>query len=302
MFLHGGFAHLAGNMLFLWIYGDNVEHRLGPFWYLLAYLGTGAAATLFHTVFAPDSPLPLVGASGAISGALGFYFMWFPRNQVRLLLLFFPFLMEVVTVPARLLLGLYLIVDNLLPFLLTHGAGGGVAHGAHIGGFVAGVAIAWLMDRRQLRRAPSDYGRAEGTPKTPAAAIRQAVADERFEEATEAYFALDPRQSRQVLSPRDSLHLAAWLRSHGHDKAALVVYRRHLRDYPAGPGTAQAHLGAALIQLEVLDQPTAAYQHLLDALEVDPSPEIESRVRELLERIASRQKFRVGRPRGGRPW
>src|SRR5512143_402870 len=71
LFLHAGFLHLFGNMLFLWIYGDNVEHRLGPVVYVIAYLGTGVAATLFHTVFDPDSPLPLVGASGAISGVLG---------------------------------------------------------------------------------------------------------------------------------------------------------------------------------------------------------------------------------------
>ena len=80
MFLHAGFAHLAGNMLFLWIYGDNVEHRLGPVLYLTAYLATGVAATLFHTVFDLGSALPLVGASGAISGVLGFYFVWFPTQ------------------------------------------------------------------------------------------------------------------------------------------------------------------------------------------------------------------------------
>jgi membrane associated rhomboid family serine protease len=159
MFLHAGFAHLAGNMLFLWIYGDNVEHRLGSFRYLLAYLGTGTAATLFHTAFAHHSPLPLLGASGAISGVLGFYFLWFPRNQVRILLLFFPFLFNVVTIPARLLLGVYILLDNLLPFALTHRAGAGVAYGAHIGGFLAGMASAWIMDRREVMKTPPDYVR-----------------------------------------------------------------------------------------------------------------------------------------------
>ena len=121
LFLHAGLLHLAGNMLFLWIYGDNVEHRLGRLWYLLAYLGTGVAATLFHSVFDSATELPLVGASGAISGVLGFYYLWFPYNRVRLLVVFFPFLVDVIIVPARLVLGMFLIVDNLLPFLATRG-------------------------------------------------------------------------------------------------------------------------------------------------------------------------------------
>ena len=122
LFLHAGFMHLAGNMLFLWIYGDNVEYRLGPARYLVAYLGTGFLATLSHAVLDFGSVLPMVGASGAISGVLGFYFIWFPRNRVRLWIMLFPFFMHVIYAPARLVLGMYLIVDNLLPFLVTRGA------------------------------------------------------------------------------------------------------------------------------------------------------------------------------------
>ena len=142
MFLHGGWLHLAGNMLFLGIFGDNVEARLGSIGYLMAYLGTGVAATLFFTLFVLDSQVPLIGASGAISGVLGCYFIWFPRNQVKTFIFLFPFIMTTVLIPARLVLGFYLLVDNLLPFLIAVGAPGGVAHGAHIGGFVAGVAVA----------------------------------------------------------------------------------------------------------------------------------------------------------------
>lgn len=302
MFLHAGLAHLAGNMLFLWIYGDNVEHRLGSLRYLIAYLATGVAATLFHTVFAADSPLPLVGASGAISGVLGFYCLWFPRNQVRILLLFFPFLFDVVTVPARVLLGLYLIVDNMLPFLLSHGARGGVAYGAHIGGFLAGLGAAWFLDRREVVRPPAGYERRTRLIPSPAGVIREAIREGRFADAAEAYFALDPHESRGVLAPGDSLQLASWLQQHGHEQAALVVYRRHLRDYPRGPGAAEAHLGAAFIQFHALRQATAAYQHLLDALDLDPSPETAARIRSLLAAIAERQKLRVGRPRPGRLW
>ena len=123
MFLHGGFMHLFGNMLFLWIYGDNVERRVGAFAYLFWYLATGVAATLAHSLIFASSEIPVVGASGAISGILGFYFVWFPRNRVRMLVFLPPFLMQVFEIPARLVLGMYLMLDNLLPLLLA-GEGG----------------------------------------------------------------------------------------------------------------------------------------------------------------------------------
>ena len=157
MFLHGGALHLAGNMLFLWIYGDNVEHRLGRVRYLLAYLGTGVAACLSHALLDPSSGLPMVGASGAISGILGCYFVWFPRNQVRLLWLLPPLLMRMILVPARIVLAFYLVLDNLLPLALG-GAAGGIAHAAHIGGFVAGAAGAILAGRWSVRGAPTGAG------------------------------------------------------------------------------------------------------------------------------------------------
>ncbi len=154
MFLHGGLAHLGGNMLFLWIYGDNVEHRLGRLTYLLVYLGCGVAATLTFGFFAEGSVVPLLGASGAISGVLGLYFLLFPRNQVKVFLFFFPFVMGVYLIPARLVLGLYVIVDNFFPALL--GASTGVAYGAHLGGFFAGVLAAFVGERRDWRlRAPA---------------------------------------------------------------------------------------------------------------------------------------------------
>jgi len=150
IFLHAGFMHLAGNMLYLWVYGNNVEHRLGALSYVFWYLVTGVAATLFQTLFNVGSPIPLLGASGAISGILGFYLVWFPRHTVRLFLFLFPFYVGIVRLSATLVLVLYLVLDNLLPFLIVQG-GGGVAHGAHIGGFLAGMAVAWVM--RGARRA-----------------------------------------------------------------------------------------------------------------------------------------------------
>jgi membrane associated rhomboid family serine protease len=289
LFLHAGFLHLAGNMLFLWIYGDNVEHRLGHVAYAVAYVACGLAATLFHTMFDLGSALPLIGASGAISGVLGFYFLWFPRNQVRLLFFLFPFFLDVITVRARLLLGFYLVLDNLLPFLLTRGSGlGGIAHGAHIGGFLGGLAAAWWLDRRDVRVAPREYAGERADVDASTGDVSRLLAAGRMADAARLYFQLEPHATRRILTPAELLSLANWLRDNGHDRAALTVYRRQLRDYPTGPGAAEAHLGAGMIQAEVFDQATAAYQHFLEALDLDPSPETAARVRAALDMVRGR--------------
>lgn len=301
MFLHAGFAHLAGNMLFLWIYGDNVEHRLGSGRFLVAYLGTGAVATLSHALLDLDSVLPTVGASGAISGVLGFYFVWFPKNRVRLWVMLFPFFMNVVYAPARFVLGMYLIIDNLLPFLVTRGLeGGGVAYGAHIGGFAGGLAYAWWSDRRELQRAPPEYeppARPVDATASSVRGIRQRIADGAYEAAAPDYFRLSSARTARLLMPEDSIRFAHWLANHGHADAALIVYQRHLRDFPLGPFAGEAHLGAGLVQLHARDQPAAAYQHLVAVLDTDPHPETEAYARQALTEIAKRQKFPV---RGGR--
>ena len=302
MFLHGGFMHLFGNMLFLWIYGDNVEHRLGPVKYLFWYLATGIAATLFYAIFAGGSALPLVGASGAISGVLGFYFLWFPRNRVRLWFFLFPFISRVFMVSARLVLGVYLIWENIVPFLVSQGTGGGgVAYGAHIGGFLAGAAVAWIAGRRMVSSRPAEY-RGRTAPASEARPIGERVAAavraRNFEEAGRLYFDVPSQATRHLLSPDDSIALGNWLARKGHSKAALVVYQRHLRDHPAGRGAAEAHAYAGLLQLHAFREPTAAYQHLVDSLDLTPSSDIEALVREGLKEIAGMQKFPVrGRER-----
>ncbi|HNQ87451.1 MAG TPA: rhomboid family intramembrane serine protease [Verrucomicrobiota bacterium] len=299
IFLHGGFMHLFGNMLFLWIYGDNVEHRLGRVRYLLYYLLTGVAATLAFSLFARGSRVPLVGASGAISGVLGFYFLWFPRNKVRLLVLFFPFFMNVVAISARLVLGFYLVIDNLLPFVLSRGgAAGGVAHGAHLGGFLAGLLVAWLEDRREYAPVEAtfrDAAQAPARPDTPAAAISRALEAGDMPEAARRYFAVEGEASRRLLAPGQLLALGNWLAGQRHAHAALAVYRRHLRDYPTGPGLAEAHLGAGRVQLEQLDQPAAAYQHFLEAIELATSEAVAREARVGLDQIAQRQKYALRR-------
>ena len=298
MFLHGGFMHLAGNMLYLWIYGDNVEHRLGPGRFLIAYLGTGALATLSHAVTDLGSVLPMVGASGAISGVLGFYFIWFPRNRVRVWVMFFPFFMNMVYFPARFVLGVYLILDNLLPFLATRAVeGGGVAYGAHLGGFVAGLAYAWWSERQEVSHQPTEYETPSvsvDSDPSSVRGIRQRIVHGAYEGAAPDYFQLSAARTTRLLMPEDSIQFANWLANNQHPDAALIVYQRHLRDYPLGPYSAEAHLGAGLVQLYARNQPTAAYQHLVMVLDAEPHPDTESHARSALAEIASRQKFQVG--------
>ncbi len=149
MFLHGGWGHLGGNMLFLWIFGDNLEHRLGHWRFLIFYLVCGLAAGLAHIIFNASSGVPTVGASGAISGVLGGYLVMFPRNRVYVLTYG-----GVTTVPAMLMLGLWILLQ------FVNGAGsiantpetGGVAYLAHIGGFIAGAALAPLLGAGRSNR------------------------------------------------------------------------------------------------------------------------------------------------------
>ena len=145
MFMHGGIAHIAGNMLFLWIFGDNVEHRLGHFRYLIFYLVTGVIASLAHVaitaMFATDANsllIPSLGASGAISGVLGGYLVLYPHRRVTVFL--FRFLTEV---PAYVAIGIW-FAFQLISGLGILGGGsqqGGVAYAAHVGGFVAGLVL-----------------------------------------------------------------------------------------------------------------------------------------------------------------
>jgi membrane associated rhomboid family serine protease len=159
MFLHGGWLHIGSNMLFLWIFGDNVEDNFGHLSYLVFYLLCGFGAVLAQALLTPQSPVPAIGASGAISGVLAAYLLLYPRASVRALLaIFFLFF---VRVPAWLMIILWFGTQLFNGFAsLTDEATmtGGVAYGAHIGGFVAGLALT-LLFRRPDRRAPVPYYR-----------------------------------------------------------------------------------------------------------------------------------------------
>ena len=151
MFVHGGWLHLLGNMWMLWIFGDNVEDRLGKGRYLAYYLGCGVAATYLHALTAPNSSLPVIGASGAIAGVMGGYFVLFPSARVVTLIPIF-FFFQVITVPAVIFLALWFLLQ-FVHGLTTSSAdlGGGVAWWAHVGGFVVG-AVLLLPVRRSHRR------------------------------------------------------------------------------------------------------------------------------------------------------
>jgi membrane associated rhomboid family serine protease len=291
LFLHANIIHLAGNMLFLWIFGDNVEHRLGRIGHVVTYLFTGVAATLFFSLFAGGSMVPLVGASGAISGVLGLYFILFPRNRVKVFIAFFPFFFDVVLLPARWVLGFYLIVDNLLPFLI--GAESGVAYGAHLGGFIAGLGIAHAGERLawqwpwagRLARAEETEDETEDEERRPAAAetLRAAMAAGDSRAALEAAGRIE-EGDLDGLTPRECAVLAGWMEEAGYPAAASRLLRRCLARRANPSDLAEVYLQLGLLRLRQ-GQVAAAYQHLLDALDNDPPPETAARAREALDRI-----------------
>jgi Uncharacterized membrane protein (homolog of Drosophila rhomboid) len=139
MFMHGGIMHIFGNMLFLWIFGDNIENALGHIRYGIFYIICGLAAAFGQIIMGPDSVIPMLGASGAISGVLGGYVLLYPKRQVRAIIFNF-----FTTVPAFVAIGIWIVYQIVLGFFTPAGTGG-VAYAAHIGGFVAGLVLVKLF-------------------------------------------------------------------------------------------------------------------------------------------------------------
>lgn len=150
MFLHAGFFHTAGNMLYLWIFGNNIEDSMGHFRFILFYLICGLIAVYTFSIVNPASTIPMIGASGAVSGVLGAYLILFPRAKV-LTLIPFGFYMQVVKVPALFVLGLWIIVQ-LIYGMVSGGTGSGVAWFAHIGGFLSGMFLIGLFKKRRWQQ------------------------------------------------------------------------------------------------------------------------------------------------------
>ena len=157
MFMHGGWGHIIGNMFFLWVFGDNVEDAFGHLGYLVFYLLTGLAASAAHIILNPGSPIPSVGASGAISGILGAYLIFFGGNAIHVLIGWF-----VTVVPAWMMVGLWAVEQFIATygsFMRTAQTTGGVAYAAHAGGFLAGLIIAVALR--------GTIGRPEQRPAVP---------------------------------------------------------------------------------------------------------------------------------------
>ncbi|WP_271949323.1 rhomboid family intramembrane serine protease [Ruegeria faecimaris] len=163
MFLHGGWMHLAGNMLFLWIFGDNLEDEMGHLPFLLFYLAAGIGAGLIHVVTAPQSLVPTIGASGAIAGVMGGYLLMFPKARVDILLVLVIYF-RVFSIPAFVMLGVWLGMQ-FIGSLSSNPDEGGVAYWAHTGGFLVGLLLCIPL---WLRRGASDYwNRTHGHPPHP---------------------------------------------------------------------------------------------------------------------------------------
>jgi membrane associated rhomboid family serine protease len=156
MFLHGGFLHVAGNMLYLWIFGDNVEDRMGHGRFLVFYLLCGAAAAIAQTLMQPDSLIPMVGASGAIAGVMGAYFVLYPHSRIVTLVPIF-FFIQLVEIPAIFFLGIWFLMQFLsgvgsITSATAGQPGGGVAFWAHVAGFAAGLVGVFLFRKPERQR------------------------------------------------------------------------------------------------------------------------------------------------------
>ena len=149
MFLHGGFSHVGGNMLFLWIFGDNVEDRMGHLRFLTFYLLCGGAAALAQTIMHPDSLLPMIGASGAVAGVMGAYFVLYPQSQIVTFVIF-----TFIEVPAIVFLGLWFVLQFVsgIGSVAASASTGGVAFWAHVAGFAAGVVGVFVFRKPERQR------------------------------------------------------------------------------------------------------------------------------------------------------
>ena len=160
MFLHAGWTHFLGNMLFLWIFGDNVEDRLGHVGYLLFYLACGALAAMAQVFVSPSSTVPMIGASGAIAGVMGAYFVLYPHSRV-LAVVFFVFIFDVIEIPAIFFLGVWFLMQLFSGVgSVVDAAEGGIAFMAHVGGFAAGAAAGLYARARDASR--QEYWRGVG--------------------------------------------------------------------------------------------------------------------------------------------
>ncbi len=312
MFMHAGWMHLLGNMLFLWIFGDNVEARLGRIGYLAAYLATGLAATLIHGMIDSGSAIPSLGASGAISGVQGLYVVLFPRNRVKLFIAMY--VVTIIRVQALWVILFWFVLQDLLPFLLqTSILGGGVAHAAHLGGFASGILLALALkplaarvaqearvgtlpggvsvrspwaavdpysaERRTRGVLPARealVGRPEVAASAPDAPARiQALWDAGAYEQSATAFVLALGTGRTLALPEPSyLRICARLYERAHWDEARLGFEGFLKTYPSGRGAPVAAFGLGMILLRRDGDPAAARPYLERASRDHPDPAV----------------------------
>jgi membrane associated rhomboid family serine protease len=291
LFLHGGLGHLAGNMWFLYLFGDNVENRCGPLKYLACYILSGVTGDLCHWAFFPNSAIPSIGASGAIAGVMGMYLFFFPYNRVRVFLLLFIFIQRL-SISAIWVIGLWFGMELLYSHMQTlqGGQGGGVGHLAHAGGLIAGFLLAAFMTMLGLVRNEGDHlfavmtgrGRPRRSPYldeernaafpgfgADAEFVRRPTLDVadprvnivallhagRIDEARRAWrkYAFDNHDG--VLPAREQLEVALALDKQGERSAARDAYERLIKAYPnEQPYAAEANLALAGMLLQELKE------------------------------------------------
>jgi membrane associated rhomboid family serine protease len=321
MFMHANLLHLAGNMLFLWIYGDNVEARLGSVGYVAVYLASGLAGNVLDMMLRPGSPIPGIGASGAISGVLGCYLIAFPRNRVKVFMWLYWFV-RVLYIPAWLvILVWFVVIDNLLP-VLAH-VETGVAHGAHLGGFAAG-AVVMLLLRPVLGRAvppPAFQGARSGVPRgggllswggdspyaggrtapsrfgggggggqgtvevlSPSDAVHAAWAAGRWEEAAQALSKALSRGQVPSIPEGEFIRIAVWLYDRAHFEEARQAFRAFLSTFPSSRNAPVASFALGMILSRRDGDREGARPYLLAAARGHPDPAVRDLAQRELER------------------
>lgn len=297
-FLHGGFWHIAGNMLFLYIFGNNVNDRLGDLAYLAFYLAGGVFAGLTYLLFRPD--MPVIGASGSVSAVTGAFLVLFPLTKVKIL--FFFIIIGVYEISSMWLIIAFFVMDLGRQFApSSFGGGDNVANSAHIGGTLFGVAMCmlllWfrllprdlydvvaLLDRWNRRRQFRDSTRNGYDPfgymprqvrerpdprldqiQDLRAGINEAIAHNRIDDAARQYLQLLAIDADQVLSRQNQLDLANYLYSHGKHGDAAKAYELYLKQYSRGESVEQVQLMLGLIYARYLNRPDRARELLTQA-------------------------------------
>lgn len=322
MFLHAGFQHLFGNMLMLWILGDNVEDKLGAVRYLALYLVGGMVATWTFTLFAaaapgPHTQMPLVGASGAIAAVMGMYLVFFPEARIRLFWWFFLFI-QMIRMRAKWVIGIWFLIDVLRTLAAQGGAFDGIATTAHLGGGAFGIAVALLLKRHlgggtagsawdvhtgfSTHAHPGGHARVVDATSSPGwlAApapsepdlmeledrITTLVEEDRVRDAIDLYTHYEAHARERPLPGEVQIEIAHEFYEQGLDRDALAAYARYLETEPKGALRGEAKFRTGILLSRRLGRPEDAQRWLREAAREHPDPEIRRFAADEAARIA----------------